>query len=351
VTYFAVGDDFHRHEKIERLASRGPSTFSAAVTIWALAGSWCGDHGTGGLVPERSRWELGTRRAPLVLDPLTTDQIRAAVEALVEVGLWERVEGGYQVHDWDDQNFSAEQEAEKKRQATERQRKRRARLRGDSVTCDEPPLSRVTSRVTESDGHANVTITHARAPLPLSLPLPDPIPEREQRAPAHHGPTSFDRGASIPASVDHDTTAALIAAPAPNGGPSDIQAEAWRLAQLHDQLGMAVAKTHGASWRSLQNSGPRLWLATLQGGETEDACRHVLTILAAEADERARLSVRDPLRFLRTPTTPDIWLRATGLPDEETARESVRARTASGRGPGSGQDPSPEPARRLKRLG
>jgi hypothetical protein len=239
VTYFAVGDDFHRHEKIERLASRGPSTFSAAVTIWALAGSWCGDHGTGGLVPERSRWELGTRRAPLVLDPLTTDQIRAAVEALVEVGLWERVEGGYQVHDWDDQNFSAEQEAEKKRQATERQRKRRARLRGDSVTCDVSSLSRVTSRVTESDGHADVTITHARAPLPLSLPLPDPIPEREQRAPAHHGPTSFDRGASIPASVDHDTTAALIAAPAPNGGPSDIQAEAWRLAQLHDQLGMA----------------------------------------------------------------------------------------------------------------
>jgi hypothetical protein len=197
--------------------------------------------------------------------------------------------------------------------------------------------------------------TDATRGTPGTLPdqtRPDQTrPESEPPAPAHHGPTSFDRGALIPASVDHDTTAALIAAPVPNGGPSDIQAEAWRLAQLHDQLGMAVAKTHGASWRSLQNSGPRLWLTTLRGGETEDACRHVLTILAAEADERARLSVRDPLRFLRTPTTPDIWLRATGLPDEETARESVRARTASGRGPGGGQDPSPEPARRLKRLG
>jgi hypothetical protein len=210
--------------------------------------------------------------------------------------------------------------------------------------------SRVTNVTRSHECHAESRhVTHVTPP---DQTRPDQTrPESEPPAPAHHGSPSFDRGASIPASVDHDTTAALIAAPAPNGGPSDIQAEAWRLAQLHDQLGMAVAKTHGASWRSLQNSGPRLWLATLQGGETEDACRHVLTILAAEADERARLSVRDPLRFLRTPTTPDIWLRATGLPDEETARESVRARTASGRGPGSGQDPSPEPARRLKRLG
>ncbi|WP_428262808.1 hypothetical protein [Haliangium sp.] len=56
-----------------------------------------------------------------------------------------------------------------------------------------------------------------------------------------------------------------------------------------------------------------------------EACEHVLRILAAEADERARLDLDDPLRFLRTPTSDGVWKRAIAVADEHEAREQARA--------------------------
>jgi hypothetical protein len=130
---------------------------------------------------------------------------------------------------------------------------------------------------------------------------------------------------------------------------------AWRLSEQHDRVGNAVAQKHGKGWRSQGTAGPGEWSRALVNGATEDECRHVLAMLAAEADERAVLGISDPLRFLRTPTAPEIWRRAAGLPDEEAAREAVRARHGSPSGPGTGPGPgnsnNPEPKRRLKRLG
>jgi hypothetical protein len=48
-------------------------------------------------------------------------------DALVQVGLWERNDRGFVIHDFKDYNFSAEQVAERKRQQNER--KHRSRLR------------------------------------------------------------------------------------------------------------------------------------------------------------------------------------------------------------------------------
>ncbi|WP_428262807.1 hypothetical protein [Haliangium sp.] len=114
---------------------------------------------------------------------------------------------------------------------------------------------------------------------------------------------------------------------------------AWRLAQAHNDAARDVAKRHGRQWRGLSTEGPRTWMEAIkrarEGHEQPDspasleaaveACEHVLRILAAEADERARLDVDDPLRFLRTPTSDGVWKRAIAVADENEAREQVRA--------------------------
>jgi hypothetical protein len=172
-------------------------------------------------------------------------------------------------------------------------------------------------------------------------------PESESSRTHAHAREDLAPGASIAAPVDRGATAAPIAAPVLSGDGTGTMAEAWRLAQLHEELGQRVANAHGLIWRSLHTEGPREWLPSLTGGQTEDECRHVLQVLAAEADERARLGVRDPLRFLRTPTAPEVWRRAARLPGEAEAREHVRARHGSQHG-----RPENEPAqRRLRRLG
>jgi hypothetical protein len=205
----------------------------------------------------------------------------------------------------------------------------------------------VTKRHEES--RAVTSVTHVTPPDQTrpdqTRPESEPPAPAHACAPAHNGQASQPVAASISASVDQDTTAAKIAAPTPNGALPDIGAEAHRLAKLHDELGVAVAKAHGLSWRSAQTRGPSEWLPVLHSS-TEDECRHVLAMLAAEADERARSGIRDPLKYLRTPTSQEVWSRVVRLPDEESAREFVRSRFA-----GQKPAPAPEPVRRARRLG
>lgn len=85
MVWFKVDDKLHDHDKAHRAGA-------PAMGLWVLAGSWSGDNRTDGFVPERviSRW--GTR---------------AMAARLVSAGLWRRVEGGWQFHDWKGYNPSA----------------------------------------------------------------------------------------------------------------------------------------------------------------------------------------------------------------------------------------------------
>lgn len=122
--------------------------------------------------------------------------------------------------------------------------------------------------------------------------------------------------------------------------PVDVQAEtdkaqearrdaAWRLANLHDKLGREVAKAHGKEWRSAGSAGPQCWAERLLNGATFEDCKHVLTVLAAEADEMARLGADNPLRYLRTPTSIGVWNKVIRVPDRDTAREQARGSPAN----------------------
>lgn len=84
--WFKVSDDFHSHPK-------AMAAGSAAVGLWALAGSWSSANSQGGFVPD------------YVLPRLSEDST-ALARKLVAAGLWMKVKGGYRFHEWDERNPS-----------------------------------------------------------------------------------------------------------------------------------------------------------------------------------------------------------------------------------------------------
>jgi len=92
-----------------------------------------------------------------------SDAIRIAkVLASKRVGLWHRVRGGYQIHDFLDHNEAAEKLKHKRELARRRKAAERARKDGAATTLPD---------VTHSVTHDVTRDSRARDPLPLPLPL------------------------------------------------------------------------------------------------------------------------------------------------------------------------------------
>lgn len=102
--WFKVDDKLHSHPKRLRTSLR-------AMGLWVVAGSWCSDQLTDGLVPRALLPVLGAKAAD-------------AAE-LVAAGLWEECPEGWIFHDWDAQNPS--RDAVEARRAEDRERKAQAR--------------------------------------------------------------------------------------------------------------------------------------------------------------------------------------------------------------------------------
>lgn len=90
MTWFKVDDNFTDHPKTEDLPD-------AAVAMWTRGGSWSARHLTDGFVPERKARKL-------------CDDPDGALKALLDSGLWELADGGFQFHDWSDYQPTREEE-------------------------------------------------------------------------------------------------------------------------------------------------------------------------------------------------------------------------------------------------
>jgi hypothetical protein len=103
--WFKVDDKLHDHRKARKAGK-------AAMGVWVLAGSWCGNNLTDGFVPREilSRW--GTPKD---------------AQALVAAGLWEQAEQdgekGWRFHNWTDFQPSKADEEAKSRLKSEAGRK------------------------------------------------------------------------------------------------------------------------------------------------------------------------------------------------------------------------------------
>ena len=112
--WFKVDDTLHAHPKARRAGLQ-------AIGLWAMAGSWCMSYKTDGFVPDWfvRGWPDGPDLA----------------RELVDAGLWSQavqdLQKGWSYHDWGHYQPSSE-EIERERVASrDRQRKRRAMLRGE----------------------------------------------------------------------------------------------------------------------------------------------------------------------------------------------------------------------------
>lgn len=146
MAWMKVDDGFHDHPKVDDLPLE-------AVGLWLLCGTYCARHLTDGFVNTRRVQKMGG-----------TDEL---VRALLETGLWDEVEGGYQFHDWGEyQPTKAKTEAEREA-SRERQRKYRRNSQGEYVGSNG-----VSNAVTDGVTNAVSNTTPSR-PVP-SRPKPSP---------------------------------------------------------------------------------------------------------------------------------------------------------------------------------
>ena len=102
-----LDDGLYDHPKVLEAGNEATGAYCRGL-------SYCGKHLTDGFIPEGA--------ARILSD-------RSEIDKLIEVGLWERAEGGYQVHDYLDYNPSREKVEAERADNAERQRRWREQRR------------------------------------------------------------------------------------------------------------------------------------------------------------------------------------------------------------------------------
>lgn len=138
--WFKVDDGLAFHAKTVAAGNE-------AMGLWVRAGSWCGSQLNDGFVPDYM--------AALMASAMPG--ANATADALVTVGLWDRVDSGYKFHDWEQFQPSGEKAQKVKAKRAEAGRKGAEARWGNK---------------TDSKSHADATgKTVATADAP-SLPVP-----------------------------------------------------------------------------------------------------------------------------------------------------------------------------------
>lgn len=102
---------------------------------------------------------------------LTGKPVDDLIERLVAAGLWERVDGGFVIHDWHAYqpsagNVKAKRDELSQKRAEAGRRGAEARWQNDSKTMANLP--------------ANASQTDSPVPVPVPVPVPDPKPEEDR---------------------------------------------------------------------------------------------------------------------------------------------------------------------------
>jgi hypothetical protein len=178
MTWFRVDDGFPEHPKLEAL-EREPLRYMAAITLWTVMGCDCARRLTDGFV--------SSERLDKVLRRLGKHTI-AGAEALVEIGLWDPVDGGWCYHDWEEYQPTKRAVVAKRKEDAERKRAARANRTNTGVH----DMSARTSERT-SAGRPNGQNAESASP-----------------SPAQPGPTERESAHEAPATTEVLTTAGAI---------------------------------------------------------------------------------------------------------------------------------------------
>ena len=157
--WFKVDDSFHSHPKVMELSVE-------AVGLWTLAGTWCANYLTDGVIKESVLHRFGR----------TSANVRELCDELVNSGLWDEIsEGIFQYRDWADyQPVKADVESEREA-ARERMRQVRAQKKNTKRSENVQPNNLRTS------GEVRVTPTRPDPSLLTSSPTPSSTTEKDKK--------------------------------------------------------------------------------------------------------------------------------------------------------------------------
>ncbi|QIG57731.1 replication initiation protein [Arthrobacter phage Shoya] len=113
MAWFKVDDGLHASRKLLKIPKRARF---AAVGLWTIAGSWCADQLTDGVVPD---YMLEAWGAP-----------PSAPQSLVDAELWDRESGGYVFRNWHEYQPSKQDVDAERAASRERMKELRAKRKG-----------------------------------------------------------------------------------------------------------------------------------------------------------------------------------------------------------------------------
>jgi hypothetical protein len=159
--WIKVDDQIAHHPKF--MAAGAPASW-----LWVCGQSYCARYLTDGFVPESALPTLGNVTNP-----------KAHAQTLVRVGLWERAEGGYRVHDYLQFQPSRADVEERRRQRANAGRKGGLRSGQTRHTKSEAPAKQLASSLPRprfvKASHTAATGSEVTGhPDPVPEPLPDP---------------------------------------------------------------------------------------------------------------------------------------------------------------------------------
>jgi hypothetical protein len=151
--YIRIDQSLGDHKKAMLLA---PRHYLAALGLHVLGIGLSDRLHSDGFLPDAS------------LDKIALGSTTGALKELVRVGLWEKVEGGYQIHDYLDWQDSSEEISAKKEQATTAANRRWGKTDGADSTST-PDANRNAERITNrnaTSGEVSMPRTRAHAGVP-----------------------------------------------------------------------------------------------------------------------------------------------------------------------------------------
>jgi hypothetical protein len=248
MTWFKVSDEFAFHPKV---VAAGTS-----LSAWIRAASWSAQQLTDGFIPDHMVLAFGAKK----------DAAR-----LVSVGLWDKVNGGYQFHDWADyQPLRAEIE--------EKRAKKQEAGRLGGVRSGQSRRSSKDEASASPDGSRSVHPAANPRPDPTSnasTPVPDqrePSVTRGTASPAERVVAEWaeaSRAAGVAPIGDQTTTVGRLARELlAEGNDVDLVIDAARLAAakgsvwIADLIGPAVAARREQAASVVSPDDP-IWGATL----------------------------------------------------------------------------------------
>lgn len=162
MTWVKLDDQFYTHRKVAGMDYR----MLPAVGLHILALTWCASQLTDGFVPRSQP----ARLAGDISELLPKASVGLLVSALLDAGMWEEADGGYQIHDYLEYNPSREEALEK------REAQREAKVAGGRARA--AAGQRENGRFTSSSPAGSPADTPADDQQ-LTSPVPVPVPQEE----------------------------------------------------------------------------------------------------------------------------------------------------------------------------